>query len=159
EVNLNISAALTATTGITFTVHSDSAPTFYVVDTTVTPTTTTKPPLARTDPRLRKLERDIAALTEIDPYVSLSPTPVTHRMADAVGMKALHMVTADPQRTPTFVTFAGSDYFISTFGPSCGGNPCIDFHFAWSHGDFQDDIGNNWVGLVGPGVRHLGVNA
>jgi hypothetical protein len=28
----------------------------------------------------------------------------------------------------------------------------------WNHGDFQDDIVHTWVGLVGPGVRGLGVN-
>ena len=42
--------------------------------------------------------------------------------------------------------------------PSCGSNPCIDYHFAWSHGDIQDVIGTTWVGFVGPGVATNGVD-
>jgi hypothetical protein len=30
--------------------------------------------------------------------------------------------------------------------------------FAWNHGDFAPDIVTTWLGLVGPGVRHLGVD-
>jgi hypothetical protein len=33
---------------------------------------------------------------------------------------------------------------------------CVDYHFAWSHGDATDDIGRTWLGMVGPGVRNLG---
>jgi hypothetical protein len=29
--------------------------------------------------------------------------------------------------------------------------------YAWNHGDFSTDINTTWLGLVGPGVRHLGV--
>ncbi|HEX8033909.1 MAG TPA: hypothetical protein VF510_08690, partial [Ktedonobacterales bacterium] len=29
---------------------------------------------------------------------------------------------------------------------------------AWNHGDVQSDITTTWLGLVGPGVRHDGVN-
>ena len=42
--------------------------------------------------------------------------------------------------------------------PSCGSNPCVDYHFAWSHGDIQDVIGTTWVGFVGPGVASNGVD-
>ena len=35
---------------------------------------------------------------------------------------------------------------------------CVDPKFAWNHGDFQDEIGNTWLGIVGPGVKRLGVN-
>jgi hypothetical protein len=28
--------------------------------------------------------------------------------------------------------------------------------FAWQHGDFQPEIVTTWLGMVGPGVRHLG---
>src|SRR5262249_40633034 len=28
--------------------------------------------------------------------------------------------------------------------------------FAWNHGDIQEEIGNTWVGMVGPGVAHQG---
>ncbi len=149
EVNLNIKLLLpTAERG--FTIHNDSAPTFYVNG---------NPP--RTDPNLRKLQRDVGGLTAVDPYVSTSPTPVFQQMADTIGQKALHMVNADPQRTFNFTAFGNPDYFITAnnFTPSCGANPCIDYHFAWSHGDIQPEIANNWLGLVGPGVKKHGIDA
>ena len=33
---------------------------------------------------------------------------------------------------------------------------CVDYHFAWSHGDATDDIGRTWLGMAGPGIRQLG---
>ena len=149
EVNLNIKPKLPAGTP-SFVVHSDSSPTFYVNG---------QP--ARTDPTLRKMERDVGALNAIDPYVSASPAPVFVRMADPVGEKALHMVNTDPARTPSFTAFGNPDYFVTAAnsGPSCGSNPCIDYHFAWSHGDIQPEIATNWLGLVGPGVKNSGVDS
>ena len=71
------------------------------------------------------------------------------------------MVNSDPRRTPTFTGFADPNYFLtsSNFAPSCGSNPCIDYHFAWSHGDIQPQIGTTWVGFVGPGIAHGGVDS
>src|SRR5207249_8967463 len=85
-------------------------------------------------------------------------------MADTVGEKALHMVNADPRRTPDFTYFANPDYFLTTTNTACPiGDPpsskvatCVDYHFAWSHGDATDDIGRTWLGLAGPGVKKLG---
>jgi hypothetical protein len=151
EVSLNINSVLPPDpTRPQFFVHSDSAPTYYV---------TGQP--GRTDPKVRKLEREIAAAQAVDPYVSSSPTPLTLWMADPVGEKALHMVNADTNRTPTFTQFANPDYFISTFNTNCPDAAhsvadCVDYHFAWSHGDATDDIGRTWLGFVGPGVRNLG---
>src|SRR5262249_16524952 len=31
--------------------------------------------------------------------------------------------------------------------------------FAWNHGDFQNDITQTWLGLVGPGVRRQGITS
>jgi hypothetical protein len=148
EVNLNIKPLLPASSP-TFVVHSDSAPTFYVNG---------QPD--RTDSALRTLERNVAGLNAIDPYVSPTAAPVFVRMADAVGQKALHMVNSDPARTPSFTAFGNPDYFITAAGsgPSCGSNPCIDYHFAWSHGDVQPEIATTWVGFVGPGFAHNGVD-
>jgi hypothetical protein len=149
EVNMNLRLKVPAGSP-TFSVHSDSAPTVYVNGNP-----------ARTDPALRKLERDLFGLNEIDPYNSLTPAPVFERMADPVEEKTLHMVTADPRRTPTFTAFADPNYFLTAAntGPSCGSNPCIDYHFAWSHGDYQNVIGNTWMGLVGPGVQKGGIDS
>ena len=30
---------------------------------------------------------------------------------------------------------------------------CIDYHFAWRHGDATEDIGRTWLGMAGPGVN------
>jgi hypothetical protein len=147
EVNANLAALLPGGEP-GFQVHSDSAPTVYVNG---------NPP--RTDPALRKLERDVAATKAVDPYISAAPTPITRFLVDPVAEQTLHMINADPRRTPTFTLFANPDYFLSTFNcPAAGGGGpiCIDYHFAWSHGDATDDIGRIWLGLVGPGVRNLG---
>ncbi len=159
EVNANLRALLpNPTSQPAFSVHSDSAPTVYV---------NANP--ARTDPTLRQLERDVAAAQALDPYESTQKTPITLYLADKVGEKALHMVTADAQRTPSFTLFANPDYFL-TAGATSTGAPtkfncpnaasqafvCVDYHFAWSHGDATDDIGRTWLGMAGPGIRRLG---
>jgi len=147
EVNLNITAKLPAGTP-TFQLHRDSAPAFWVNGMP-----------DRTDPTRRKMERDVGALNQIDPYVSTSPTPVFVAIADSVGEKALHMVNNDPARTPSFTAFGNPDYFVRENSTTCGSNPCIDYHFAWSHGDIQPEIATNWLGLVGPGVKKLGIDS
>src|SRR5438093_2689347 len=147
EVNLNSTAKLPAGTP-TFQLHRDSAPAFWVNG---------QPD--RTDLTLRKMERDVGALNQIDPYVSSSPTPVFLQLADTVGEKALHMVNTDPNRTPSFTAFGNPDYFVRENNTTCGSNPCIDYHFAWSHGDIQPEIATNWLGLVGPGVKNQGIDS
>jgi len=149
EVNLNLRLKVPAGSP-TFSVHSDSAPAFYVNG---------QPD--RTDPTLRKLERDLFGLNSIDPYVSTDPGPVFVQMADPIAEKALHFVTTDPARTPSFTGFADPNYFLTAAntGPSCGSNPCIDYHFAWSHGDMQPVIANTWMGLVGPGIQKGGIDS
>jgi hypothetical protein len=146
EVNGNLAALLPAGEPW-FVVHSDDAPTVYVAG---------NPSSA--DPSVRKLERDMAALNVNDPYAGKS-VPLTVSMADRTEMKALHMVNADPARTPTFTLFANPDFFLTTSNPSCGGNPCVSPGFAWNHGDVQEEIGNTWAGVVGPGVATRGVDA
>jgi hypothetical protein len=151
EVNLNINSTLpTNASRPVFSVHSDSAPTYYVNG---------QP--NRDDVNVRQLERDVAGAQAIDPYLSKAPMPVTVWMVDPIGEKAIHMVNADPNRTPTFTQFANPDYFISTFNTNCPDAAhsvanCISPGFAWSHGDATDDIGQTWVGLVGPHVKQLG---
>jgi len=142
-------------------VHSDSAPTVYVNGNP-----------GPTDPTLRQLERDTAAAQALDPYVSNQKTPIALYLADKVGQKALHMQTADLQRSPSFTLFANPDYFLTagvTSNP-VPGTPtkfncpnaasqafvCVDYHFAWSHGDATDDIGRTWLGMAGPGIKPLG---
>jgi hypothetical protein len=132
-----------------FDVHNDDAPTVYVDG---------NPP--RTDPGVRKLERDLGALKLPDAYAGGAEVPATTALADPVEEQALHMVNADPARTPTFTMFGNPDFFFTASGntPFCGANPCVDPGFAWNHGDIQPEIANTWAGFVGPGIRHNGID-
>src|SRR4051794_5980578 len=116
EVNANLRSLLPSpATQPLFSVHSDSAPTVYVNGNPV-----------RTDPTLRQLERDTAAAQALDPYVSDQKTPVALYLADKVGEKALHMQTADGQRTPSFTLFANPDYFLTAGAvPAVPGGPPV----------------------------------
>jgi len=84
---------------------------------------------------------------------------LTQFLADPVEMKLLHMVTADPARTPTFTMFADPNYFLFAGVPNCS-SPCVSESpaFAWNHGDTNPEITTTWLGMVGPGVRNLGVD-
>ena len=35
--------------------------------------------------------------------------------------------------------------------------PLVGTGFAWNHGDIQPEIARTFIGIVGPGVRNLGV--
>ena len=107
---------------------------------------------------MRKLERDVAAAKAIDPYAGGVAVPVAEQLADTVEEQTLHMINADPKRTPTFTMFGNPDFFFQTTTPTCGGDVCVNPGFAWNHGDIQDEIGNTWLGMVGPGVKRLGVD-
>jgi Type I phosphodiesterase / nucleotide pyrophosphatase len=153
EVNGNLTGLLATQQGITtpFTVHADMAPTVYI---------TGNP--ARTDLVTRNFGRALGQLTAVSPLTGQTDN-LTVALADPVGMNALHMITADPQRTPTLVMFAHPDYFFFTGAPNCN-SPCIfipapsNFTFAWNHGGIQPEIATTWLGMVGPGVRNLGDN-
>jgi hypothetical protein len=148
EVNARIGALLPAGEP-PFDIHFDDAPTFYVNG---------QP--NRNDAATRQLERDVAAATAPDPYAN-AVVPITQRLADTVEEQTLHMVNADPKRTPTFTMFGNADFFFQTtpLAASCNGaSVCVNPGFAWNHGDFQDEIANTWAGFVGPGVANNGVD-
>jgi hypothetical protein len=149
EVNANLPPLMPAGTP-SFAVHSDDAPTVYVAG---------NPP--RTDASVRKMERDLGGMTLPDPYVGGgAPLPITAALADLAQMRILHMVNADPARTPSFTLFGNPDiFFTAGANPACGGNPCVAPGFAWNHGDIQEEIGNTWVGFVGPGIAVKGVDS
>ena len=150
EINANLTGLLATEEGITtpFKVHSDSAPTIYI---------TGNP--ARDAAVTRTFEQALAKLTAVNPITGNADT-VSQFLADPVEMKLLHMVTADPARTPTLVMFADPNYFLFAGAPNCT-SPCVTEQpgFAWNHGDVQPDISTTWLGMVGPGVRNLGVNS
>jgi hypothetical protein len=150
ELNGNMAGLLATQQGITtpFTVHSDSAPNVYI---------TGNP--ARTDPVARTFERGTGKLTAVNPITGNTDT-LTKYLADPVEMKLLHMITADPARTPTFTMFADPNYFLFAGAPNCN-SPCVTEQpgFAWNHGDVSPDINTTWLGMVGPGIAQVGVDS
>jgi hypothetical protein len=111
---------------------------------------------AQTDPATRALEQAAGKLLGFDPIVG-GTNSVAQALADRAEQALLHMVTSDPQRTPSFVMFSNPDYFLTDSGtPNCGSPlPSCFFetrNFAWNHGDFQADITHTWLGIVGPNV-------
>ncbi len=143
EVAANIQALITAHTGnvTPFTVHSDSAPNFYI---------TGNP--SQTSSTTRDLERAAGTVTAVNPYTGVTEM-VDNYLADQAEMGLLHMITSDPKRDATFTMFAKPDYFLSTFPPTTAINPA----FNWNHGDIAPEINTTWLGVVGPHVKHLGV--
>jgi hypothetical protein len=149
EVNAKIGALLPAGEP-GFDIHFDDAPTFYVNGNP-----------GRTDPTVRKLERDVSVATAPDPYAN-AVVPIAQFLADPIEEKTLHMINADPKRTPTFTMFGNPDFFFQTTnlsGGCAGSSVCVNPGFAWNHGDVQQEIGNTWVGFVGPGVQSGGIDA
>jgi len=149
EVDGNLTGMLAAK-GVTtpFDVSAGSAPIIYVHG---------QP--GRTATSVRTLERTAAKLTADD--LSTGKTvPVTKYLADPVEMKLLHMITGDPKRTATLALFANPDFWLSSGSASCGAS-CVSEPSggdAWNHGDVAPSINTTWLGLVGPGVTHQGVN-
>ena len=108
---------------------------------------------------VRGLEHDVAGLTAANPYTGEANQPITNYLADPTEEAILHMVNADPARTPTFALFAKPDYFLSAGAPTCTGS-CVTQNtgFAYNHGDYAAEINTNFLGIAGPGVAHLGVD-
>ena len=163
EINANMSAMIRTQFGDlnTFSVHSDDAPTVYVNGTPA------QPIRDQTDPVVRNLERESGQLSWLNPYTGQVENNIMVALADHTEMKTLHMVTADPFRTPTFTPFADPDWFFFASGSpaTCATPDACAFipartsqSFAWNHGDIQDEIASTWVGYVGPGVRNLGTS-
>jgi hypothetical protein len=130
-----------------FSLESDTAPEFYV-------TGNPGPDTAK----VRGLERDVAGLTAANPYTATTQ-PIANYLANPAAEAIVHMVNADPARTPTFAMFARPDYFLSP-GPAACAGACVQQNtgFAWDHGDYAAEIDTNYIGLAGPGVLHLGLD-
>ena len=139
-----------------FTVHSDDAPNVYI---------TGNP--AQTDAVTRNLEREMSQLSWLNPYTGVVENNIMVALADKTEMKALHMITADPARTPTFTPFADPEwFFFATGGGNCATPaacasipPRGPSSFAWNHGDIQDEIATTWAGFVGPGIANNGTDS
>jgi len=116
----------------------------------------------------RTFEHAVAGLTAYNPYAGQNQK-IDNYLADPTEEAILHMVNADPARTPTLAEFAKPDYYLeqgsatcddSTTGTNDNTSDCVtvDDGFAWDHGDYAAEINTNYVGLVGPGVRNLGLD-
>jgi hypothetical protein len=118
---------------------------------------------------IRQLERDFASITMVDPYDGPNPEPVTKWMVDPTAEQLLHFVNADPNRTPSFTVWPNPDVFFTqgtsdscptgttaaTAATAC--NP-LNPSFAWDHGYYAPEVDTTWLGLVGPGVAHRGLD-
>lgn len=155
EVNVNIDQLLASKFNDTtdFAVHTDQAPAFWLNGNP-----------AQTDPTTRQFARHVLALEVNDPYAGNATVPLLIGMADAPALKMLHMVSADPLRTPTLVGFDGGVFYagkgaVTTSLPGCSGAAvCTNPSFAWNHGGTNAVVRQTWSGMVGPGVNHVGID-
>ncbi len=161
ELEGNITGLLAEETGDTtqFGMEYDTAPEYYIngdpgPDASIT----------------RTFEHDIASLTAYNPYAGQTQQ-IANYLADPTEEAILHMVNADPARTPTLAEFAKPDYYLEQGSASCDDSvtgssasdypaDCVsvDDEYAWDHGDYAAEINSNYAGFVGPGVLHLGLD-
>jgi hypothetical protein len=142
--NMNGLLATETTNTTPFSLESDTAPEFYV----------TGDP-GENAPQVRGLEHAVAGLTADNPYAG-GTQPIANYIADPTEEGVLHMVDADPRRTPSFALFAKPDYYLQTGSSTCSGS-CVSVNdgYAWDHGDYAAEIDTNYAAFAGPGVKHL----
>ena len=157
ELGYNMKWLLGSTIGGSgYDISFDSAPSFYING---QPQAVDSSGHIVVNSPLRAFENKAAGLKAFDPYInSTKLTPVARYLVDAPTLRALHMINADPRRTMSFTMFSQPDYFFETFRPCPAGQGCLNDGFAWIHGDYANDIGQTWLGMVGPGVRDSGIN-
>ena len=121
-------------------------------------------------PQVRSFDHDIATLTADNPYTGATQK-IANYLADPTEEAILHMVNADPARTPTLAEFAKPDYYLEQGSATCDATATgtsasdypadcvsVDDGYAWDHGDYAAEINSNYIGFAGPGVRHLGLD-
>ncbi len=152
DADLDLLLAAQRNDKTSFSVHTDQAPAFWL-----------NGDPGQSDATTRQFERDLLALTLQDPYAGKT-VPVLDAIADQPALAMLHMVTADPLRTPTVVGFDRGDIYagvgaVTTSLPGCAGQAvCTGPSFAWNHGGINAVVRRTWSGMVGPGVRPVGLD-
>ncbi|HUN37960.1 MAG TPA: hypothetical protein VMU95_38715 [Trebonia sp.] len=161
ELQGNVTGLLAEETGDTtkFGMEYDTAPEYYI-----------NGDPSEYAPQTRQFDHDVASLTADNPYTGATQK-IANYLADPTEEGILHMVNADPARTPTLAEFAKPDYYLeqgsATCDPTVTGTTSsdattdcvtVDDGFAWDHGDYAAEINTNYVGFAGPGVRHLGLD-
>jgi len=121
------------------------------------PAVSLNPYLASNTPSFaRQLERATAQLTAPNPITG-NTDHLTNYLVDNAGLNALHMITADPARTPTFVMFGNTDWYFQEQAEGTIVEQPQDY--AYNHGGVAPEINTTWVGFVGPGVENNGVDS
>jgi hypothetical protein len=161
ELEGNVTGLLKEETGDTtqFGMEYDTAPEYYV-----------NGDPSEYSPQVRSFDHDIAKLTADNPYTGATQK-IANYLADPTEEAILHMVNADPARTPTLAEFAKPDYYLEQGSATCDATATgtsasdypadcvsVDDGYAWDHGDYAAEINSNYIGLAGPGVRHLGLD-
>jgi len=161
EMEGNVTGLLAEETGDTtqFGMEYDTAPEYYI----------------NGDPseyssQTRGFDHDVASLTADNPYTGKTQQ-IANYLADPTEEAILHMVNADPARTPTLAEFAKPDYYLEQGAATCDSSvtgtsasdastDCVtvDNGYAWDHGDYAAEINTNYIGFAGPGVSHLGLD-
>src|SRR5205085_2051598 len=81
------------------------------------------------DPTTRAFERATGALTVTNPLSVAAGVPSTERLvqqqANPTEFQILHMLTADPLRTPSFTAFAQPDYYVTGGSATCSLDPAV----------------------------------
>lgn len=161
EIDLDLNQVVTNAGNVTpFTYHFDDAATVFVPG---------QPDPS--DSSVRGLEHTMAGLTVTNPHTSLTESllgtglgaDLQGALVDPVAQKLLHMDTqADLNasgvsvREPTFTFFANPNFFLEA-AKGVSATPIVGPGFAWNHGDIQPEIARTFIGMVGPGVRNLGL--
>jgi hypothetical protein len=153
ELDINLLANTEAAGDPTlYSIHFDDSATTYVHGQPLPSSST-----------VRSLEQTMANLTAVNPHTGLSESflgtglgpELQGAIADPAAMHLIHMRSAaDPNREPTFTFFGNPNFFFETSGSA---NPVVGTGFAWNHGDIQPEIARTFIGIVGPGVKKLGV--
>ena len=153
ELQLNLPLVVSnAGDATAFAIHSDDSATTFV----------TGQPLF-SSPVVRNLEQTMANQSVVNPHTGLAESllgdGLGHQLqgaiVDQVGQKLLHMHSeVDPNRDPTFTFFGDPNFFFQASGPATA---VVGTGFAWNHGDIQPEIARTFIGIVGPGVKNLGI--
>jgi hypothetical protein len=140
-----------------YDISFDSAPSFYIDN---QPQAVDASGHIALNSTLRTFEQRAAHVMAFDPYLNTTQfVPVANYLVDAPTLKALHMINADPQRTMSFTMFSKPDMYFQTFSPCPSPmKACLSDSFAYIHGDYAPDIGQTWLGMVGPGVDDTGLD-
>jgi hypothetical protein len=156
ELDLFLNNVVTAAGDTTpFSIHFDDAATTYVPGA----------PGPR-ESTVRQLERTMASLSVVNPHTGLPESLIGNglgpdlqgALVDPVAQKLIHMNTvADPAREPTFTLFGNPNFFFETSSTNASTTATVGTGFAWNHGDIQPEIARTFIGIVGPGVKNLGV--